>query len=78
MRLSGGCLCGAVRFVAHGAPNPVCPCHCSMCRKATGAVVATFANDDRERVEWRGEPARDASSDIAWLRVDDHLPEFDG
>ena len=66
MRLTGGCLCGAVRFTVDGEPNHVLHCHCSMCRKATGAVVATFANFDRDRVAWSGAPARYESSAIAW------------
>ncbi|TYC58584.1 GFA family protein [Rhodobacterales bacterium] len=37
-RLSGGCLCGAVRFTAAPAAAEMCVCHCSMCRKWTGGV----------------------------------------
>ncbi len=31
--LSGGCLCGAVRFTATPKNNEVGVCHCSMCRR---------------------------------------------
>jgi hypothetical protein len=31
--MSGGCLCGAVRFTAAPASRDVGACHCSMCRK---------------------------------------------
>jgi hypothetical protein len=31
--ISGGCLCGAVRFTAAPATRDVGACHCSMCRK---------------------------------------------
>lgn len=34
----GGCLCGQVRIVAHGAPDRVGLCHCLDCRKQLGAV----------------------------------------
>jgi hypothetical protein len=34
---SGGCLCGAVRLVASGAPYRVGLCHCLDCRKHHGA-----------------------------------------
>ena len=59
----GGCLCGDVRFVAVGAPLMLAHCHCTSCRKATGAAFATFADYRREDVEFSGgEPAEYASS----------------
>jgi hypothetical protein len=39
----GGCLCGAVRWRASGAPKNVNHCHCEMCRRGSGAVVVTWA-----------------------------------
>lgn len=39
----GGCLCGAVRYEVDGAPLRTAHCHCESCRRAVGAVVATFA-----------------------------------
>jgi hypothetical protein len=38
----GGCLCGAVRFVATGQPKGVAWCHCESCRKHSGAPVSVF------------------------------------
>ena len=40
----GGCLCGAVRYMARGTPHHACHCHCTMCRKAAGAPMVTFAS----------------------------------
>ena len=37
--ISGGCLCGAVRFTLKNFANAVI-CHCSLCRKAQGALFA--------------------------------------
>ena len=42
--LSGGCLCGAVRFTATDVPTEASVCHCEMCRRWSGgpgfAVIA--------------------------------------
>ena len=41
--VTGGCLCGGVRFVASGPLRDVVVCHCRMCRKAHGHVGAYTA-----------------------------------
>lgn len=40
----GGCLCGHVRYRASGKPHSPHWCHCRMCRRATGAPAAAWAN----------------------------------
>ncbi|HCK76127.1 MAG TPA: aldehyde-activating protein [Gammaproteobacteria bacterium] len=43
--LSGGCLCGSVRFTVHGPLREVLFCHCSQCRKMSGhfwAATSTY------------------------------------
>ena len=63
---TGGCLCGAVRFRARGAPLYVSHCHCTMCRKASGAPVVTFAGFPADRVTFtKGKPAHYRSSKVA-------------
>jgi hypothetical protein len=42
-QFEGGCLCGAVRFVASGQPKSIYWCHCQSCRSHTGAPVSAFA-----------------------------------
>jgi hypothetical protein len=41
--VTGGCLCGAVRFHAALPAKWVAHCHCSMCRRAHGAGFVTWA-----------------------------------
>jgi hypothetical protein len=51
----GGCSCGAVRFTLRGEPLKVGICHCSECRKATGAVAMTYADWPRDAFTVTGE-----------------------
>ncbi len=37
-RLSGGCICGAVRFAATPASDEMGVCHCSLCRRWSGGA----------------------------------------
>ncbi|MFK7802536.1 MAG: GFA family protein [Anaerolineae bacterium] len=41
--LSGGCLCGSVRYKLHAPAKSVEHCHCSQCRRAHGAMYASGA-----------------------------------
>lgn len=63
--LTGGCLCGAVRFACHAAASLVSYCHCRMCQKATGAPFSVMANFAKTAVRWEGEPTRRRSSPLA-------------
>lgn len=42
-RLTGGCLCGSVRYRLDETPQVVVNCHCGMCRKHSGAAFLTYA-----------------------------------
>ncbi len=42
-QVSGGCLCGRVRFMAKGRPDRVGLCHCIDCRKHHGALFHASA-----------------------------------
>lgn len=50
--LSGSCLCGRVRFQLQGEPTILNHCHCTMCRKASGAAFGSFLHADGRRFEW--------------------------
>ena len=43
MRIKGSCLCGGIEYEVNGEFGRVVNCHCSMCRKATGAAFRTRA-----------------------------------
>jgi hypothetical protein len=42
MPITGGCLCGAVRFSVEPPTLFCCHCHCSWCRRAHGAAFVTW------------------------------------
>lgn len=56
MALSGGCLCGSVRYTAE-EPTHVHYCHCGMCRKATGSAFAVLAWVAAASLRWIGDEA---------------------
>src|SRR5689334_9171233 len=59
----GGCLCGAIRFAADGAPKWTAYCHCASCRRHTGAPVSAYAGFETGKVRFtQGEPTYFESS----------------
>ncbi len=47
----GGCLCGAIRYTLHGAPDWSSHCHCRSCQRATGAAFTTWVGLKQENFE---------------------------
>jgi len=56
-QVTGGCLCGDVRFVAKGQPYRVGLCHCLDCRKHHGALFHASAVFPLEAVTVTGTTA---------------------
>jgi hypothetical protein len=54
---TGGCLCGAVRYIARGEPVHVGRCHCTDCRKESGSAFTVYGQWAVEAVEVTGEIA---------------------
>jgi|SRR5688572_13301815 len=48
-RLSGECFCGAARFTVEDAFRYALNCHCSQCRRSTGAAFKSFAGIERTK-----------------------------
>jgi hypothetical protein len=49
--ITGGCLCGRVRYVLRGPFLRASHCHCSRCRRHTGAAHSTQGRVRREDFE---------------------------
>ncbi len=59
MSHSGSCKCGAVKFQVDGEPIWSGYCHCTDCRKATGAPVSAFVIFNKVDVQWSGEKPKE-------------------
>jgi len=59
--LQGGCLCGATRYATGGAVFHESVCHCTMCRRASGAPVVAWFTVPRATLEI-------VSGNPAWYR----------
>ena len=63
--LTGGCVCGAVRYRLASAPFDAGYCHCSICRRSSGAPVLAFATVPMADFSLiAGEPRRRRSSGV--------------
>ena len=41
--ITGGCLCGGVRYTVTGPLRDIVACHCEQCRRSSGHFVAATA-----------------------------------
>ena len=63
--MTGGCQCGAIRYVLFETPVSTV-CHCRMCQKAVGGPFAALSKVPMARFAWtRGQPAKFQSSSAA-------------
>lgn len=53
--VTGGCLCGAVRYETTGESYKILNCHCQSCRGHTGAPMATLAVFKVDQVKFSGD-----------------------
>jgi hypothetical protein len=57
-RFTGGCLCGALRYEAAGAPFHAGYCYCGDCRKASGSGFIPFMGFAADAIVFSGETRR--------------------
>lgn len=63
--LEGGCLCGRIRYRGAKPTLRGVICHCSMCRKHSGAPILAFVHFSAASFRWiKGEPT--------WYRSSPH------
>lgn len=63
MTITGGCLCGKLRYEAHGGPLYVGYCHCRWCQRQSGAPFLVWVMFDPVNLRWtQGKLAIYASS----------------
>ena len=64
MNLQGGCFCGAVRYTVSGEIFNSTLCHCTDCRRISGAPALAWFSARRADFRFtQGEPQRFASSE---------------
>ena len=63
--ITGGCLCGAIRYELSEPPIKGVICHCRMCQKSTGSAFMVSAGFSRSALRFtKGEPKLYRSSSI--------------
>ena len=65
MEMSGGCMCGRVRYTARIENDDAYLCHCRMCQRASGNISLAMKNVAQAAVTWEREPNYYQSSPIA-------------
>ena len=58
----GGCFCGAIRYQIDDCEHLVANCHCSMCRRTSGAPFVTWVVVPREAFRYTSGEARQLAS----------------
>ena len=67
--LHGGCFCGDIRYELVGEPFNATFCHCSICRRTSGAPVVAWFSVKRAGLRWiAGTPTAFASSAVGLRR----------
>lgn len=54
--ITGGCLCGAVRYAVEGEPSAQAVCHCRNCQRQTGSAFSVLVAVPRAALTLNGTP----------------------
>ncbi|MBX2837679.1 MAG: GFA family protein [Gammaproteobacteria bacterium] len=52
MKFQGSCLCKKIRYRCAAELSGCCYCHCSICRKLTGAAFAAYGGISKDYFDW--------------------------
>ncbi|MET0389361.1 MAG: GFA family protein [Polyangiales bacterium] len=52
--LKGGCFCGHIRYETAGETSHETTCHCSICRRVSGAPFVTWFSVAKDSLHWLG------------------------
>jgi hypothetical protein len=63
--MTGGCMCGKVRYTARIDNHDAYFCHCRMCQRSSGNISLAMKNVKQADVRWGREPDYYQSSAIA-------------
>ncbi|OJJ41455.1 hypothetical protein ASPWEDRAFT_167470 [Aspergillus wentii DTO 134E9] len=63
--IQGSCACRYVRYTVSQLPSIVVNCHCTECRKQSGAPYQSWAHFHRDAINWIVQPTTRRSSNIA-------------
>ena len=64
--VTGGCLCGAVRYESKDAPTEGAYCHCRTCQRQVGGMFGAFVRIARSSLAFtKGAPTFYRSSEVA-------------
>ena len=66
---AGGCCCGAVRYAIEAEANDVTHCHCTLCRRSSGAPVVTWLTVPRSALRLLSGTPRERRSSAHAVRT---------
>lgn len=71
----GGCVCGSIRYTAHGAPKRITVCHCAWCQRRTGSAFGIETVFKEENISFVGDTLQKYRhvSDESGRWVDQHF-----